>query len=136
MKSRVFVLTAIAFVLAAGVFGTPEATAQTGLDRHLVLFKGNGVPKGFTEDVEALGGSVVFTHKVGIGIVQGLTDEAAAELGANKKVSAVEPDVAFPLDPGIGGNLEAVERICSSVAHVPRNGLLLPEAVEHACDRS
>ena len=108
MRDRVLVLAAIAFVLAAGVFGAPEATAQTELDRHLVLFKGNDVPKGFTDDVEALGGSVIFSHKVGFAVVEGLTDEAAEEIGANNKVSMIERDPAIPLDPVINGSFEAV----------------------------
>ncbi len=118
MRNRVLVLAAIAFVLAAGLYSTPEATAQTGLDRHLVLFKGNSVPKGFTEDVEALGGNVIFTHKVGFAVVEGLTDDAATEIGANKKVNMIERDPAIPLDPVINENFEAVG------ASVPQSPML------------
>lgn len=67
-------------------------------DRHLVMFKGNGVPNGFAAQVAALGGTVDYSHNAGIAIVSGLSDDAAATLAADKKISDVQADASFELD--------------------------------------
>jgi subtilisin family serine protease len=108
MRNKVLIFTVVASIIFIGLLGTPQVEAQPELDRHLVLFNGSAIPKGFTSDVEALGGSVVFTHKVGIAIVEGLTDDAAAQIGASNKVSAIQPNETFYLDPITDGGVEAV----------------------------
>ena len=107
MRNKVLIVTVVASILVVGLFGTPQVEAQSELDRHLVLFNGSAIPRGFTSDVEALGGSVVFSHKVGIAIVDGLTDDAAAQIGASNKVSAIQRNETFYLDPIMGGAVEA-----------------------------
>ncbi len=56
-------------------------------DQHVIVM-GKKIPKGFTADVEALGGTVERTHpEIGVLTVSGLSDEAAATLA---EMSAVE----------------------------------------------
>jgi subtilisin family serine protease len=68
-------------------------------DQYLVMFKGKGVPGGFAADVEKLGGAVVFSHDVGIAVVNGLDEAGASALGGKRYVSEVQMDEAFELDP-------------------------------------
>jgi len=106
MRRHVFivgiVLTALVVVAAAG-----NATAGVA-DQHLVLFKGNGVPDDFASDVAALGGSVVFSHDVGIAVVAGLPEEAAAAIAADKRVADIQRDEVFMLDPITSGDVMSV----------------------------
>jgi subtilisin family serine protease len=66
-------------------------------DQYLVELKGRAVD--FAEQVEALGGTVLFQHDIGIAWVGGMTPETAAELGALKSVKAIQQDAIFELDP-------------------------------------
>jgi subtilisin family serine protease len=68
-------------------------------DQYLVMFKGKGVPSGFARDVQKLGGNVVFSHDVGIAVVNGLDEAGAGALGGKKYVSDIQMDEAFDLDP-------------------------------------
>jgi subtilisin family serine protease len=68
-------------------------------DQYLVMFRGKGVPSGFARDVEKLGGNVVFSHDVGIAVVNGLDEAGAGALGGKKYVSEIQMDEAFDLDP-------------------------------------
>lgn len=81
------------------VFSQLGAESAAAMDRHLVLFKGAGVPKDFARTVEALGGTVVYSHRAGIAAVTGLTEAAAATLARDRAVAAVERDAAFDLEP-------------------------------------
>jgi subtilisin family serine protease len=76
-------------------------------DRHLIMFRRKGVPAGFTADVERLGGSVVFSHDIGVAAVSGLDETAASALGRKKYVRKLYEDNAFELNPIV--NDEAVE---------------------------
>lgn len=60
--------------------------------RHLVLFKGTRAPRHFAQHVESLGGTVVLAHDAGVGVVEGLTPEAAAQLTRLSGVSDVMED--------------------------------------------
>jgi subtilisin family serine protease len=86
-------LVALVIVAAAG------SAAASVADQHLVLFKGRSVPAGFAADVAELGGSVVFAHDVGIAVVAGLSDDAAATIAASKRVADIRRDDVFLLDP-------------------------------------
>ena len=80
-----------AMSLASTAFAGPS-------DTHLVLLKGKGVPDSFVQDVDALGGTITYSHKIGIAFVSGLSDDAAAQLGATKGVQNIMQDVAFPME--------------------------------------
>jgi subtilisin family serine protease len=81
----------------------------------LVRFSG-GVPAGFEQRVAALGGTVVFAHGgAGIGAVQGLTPQAAAQLGALRGVQAVTPDESTVL-PTLNGELAVAEPLEGELA--------------------
>lgn len=67
-------------------------------DQYLVMFRGRGVPRGFTARVEGLGGTVMFSHDIGIAAVSGLTPRAAARLGNFRNVSDIQQDDVFQLD--------------------------------------
>jgi subtilisin family serine protease len=64
---------------------------------HLVLLKGKGVSSSFQQEVDQLGGTITYSHKIGIAFVSGLTDDAAAQLGGSKGVQEIMPDVAFEM---------------------------------------
>jgi lantibiotic leader peptide-processing serine protease len=67
---------------------------------HIVLFS-NAAPRNFQTRVEALGGTVDFTHPVGIAIVSGLSEEAVGELGRLRGVQSVQESGYFAFDPGM-----------------------------------
>jgi len=76
---------------------TNSSAAQDG--KYLVMFKKSGIPAGFTDEVAGLGGTVEFTHGVGLATVSGLSVEAATALAKNKAIGAVEADVGFEFEP-------------------------------------
>jgi subtilisin family serine protease len=81
-------------------------------DRYLVALEGEVVD--FAEQVEALGGTVLFQHDIGIALVGGMTAETAAQLGASESVNAIQQDATFDLDPTFDeGNVETGEGIAS-----------------------
>jgi subtilisin family serine protease len=104
MRKTLLLASVLISLIVLGVSAGPQARADAA-DQHLVMFKGKGVPSGFAKQVEALGGSVVFSHEVGIAVVAGLSDDAAAELAADKKVSEIQPDGTFSLDPTLGSEV-------------------------------
>lgn len=70
-------------------------------DRHMVLFTNHGVPGDFAASVEAMGGTVEYSHAVGFAVVSGLTGEQADQIGSRSDVSQIEADESFALgDPG------------------------------------
>jgi lantibiotic leader peptide-processing serine protease len=77
---------------------TPKFSQVVADSRYLVDFNGQ-TPKGFAQTVEQLGGTVVMTHASGVGIVSGLTAEAAASLGATQGIGAVIEDVEVQVAP-------------------------------------
>jgi len=104
MRVRSVVLV-IAIILVAGALAAPPAGAA---ERHLVLFKSAAVPAGFAGEVAALGGQLVFSHQVGVAIVEGLSTQAASRLAANPAISRVERSRSFFIGPNVGGT-EAVD---------------------------
>jgi len=104
MIRRVIVLA----VLCAAV--PSAAWAQSG-SQYLVLFKSTGVPATFNADVGALGGSIVFSHPVGIAVVRDLSARAAEKVAARRDVAHVEQDTSFQLDPIVAADaIEDVRR--------------------------
>jgi len=99
-KSTILVLLFLVFVV-----GTFEAQAQTTiLGKYLVLFKAEGIPADFAGLVQSLGGKVVYTHNIGIAVVEGLTSQASARLAKNCLVKELQQDVSIQLDDPIMNN--------------------------------
>ncbi|HEX8675223.1 MAG TPA: S8 family serine peptidase, partial [Longimicrobium sp.] len=70
----------------------------------LVLFRGNAIPDGFAEQVQALGGTVVFSHAgVGFAMVDGLGEAGVAAIRGVSGVADVQPDAQL----GLGAPQEA-----------------------------
>lgn len=82
---------------------TQEVRGPT-TDRHLVVFEDTrGIPSGFADGVAALGGTVELEiAAVGAAVVSGLDAAGAAELGASREVTVVEPELLIDLpEPGL-----------------------------------
>lgn len=72
------------------------STEQPG--RYIVLFTADAVPSDFSERVKRLGGSLEASlDPIGVAVVTGLAQSAAAELAAGADIRAVEPDLACAL---------------------------------------
>lgn len=67
-------------------------------DKYLVLFKNEGIPADFANQVAALGGSVIRAHESGIASVSGLTLETAATLARDSAIADVQADEGIALD--------------------------------------
>lgn len=72
------------------------ATSAFANGRHLVAFK-NGAPSNFEAAVAAQGGTVVFSHDI-LAIVDGLSADGAASVGALSGVAEIQADEEFFLD--------------------------------------
>lgn len=77
-------------------------------DGHIVAFKGNGAPSDFAARVAALGGTITYQHSV-LALVSGLSDAAAATLGASNGIAEVQADETFSLDATAIGTDEAYD---------------------------
>ncbi|HET58850.1 MAG TPA: hypothetical protein ENN32_00575, partial [Chloroflexi bacterium] len=81
---------------------------------HIVMFN-NAAPRNFRTRVESLGGTVDFTHPVGIAIVKGLSEEAVGELGRLRGVQSVQESGYFTLEPGmLAGDPVAIDTLPAS----------------------
>jgi lantibiotic leader peptide-processing serine protease len=106
MKTKFLSVLAVCLFLSLSTFAA---------DRHIVAFK-NGVPSDFTARVAALGGTIAYQHEV-LAIVSGLTDEAAASLGASSGIAEVQADENFALDtPGVAAADETFDVPASASA--------------------
>jgi lantibiotic leader peptide-processing serine protease len=101
-SSRTLILVVTMAVLIACENETPTAArvqphigefSATAPARHVALFAGERIPPDLSERASRLGGSVEVTlHGIGVAVVSGLTNAAAAELAKYADVQAVEPD--------------------------------------------
>jgi subtilisin family serine protease len=83
--------------------------SQQEAGRYLVLFAAERVPADFVARVERGGGAVEASlDDIGVAVVTGLTEAAAAELAAEEGVRAVEPDAVVTMS---GGDAEAAEAV-------------------------
>lgn len=80
------------------LLGAISAQAQS-TDRYLVMVNNKQGLAKVDAQARTLGGEVVFSHKVGIAVISGLTDETAAELGKSKYVKAMVIDASISLSP-------------------------------------
>jgi len=102
---------------AAPTVESPSLLLQAGddvADQHLVLLRGSGIPAGFSASVEALGGTVMFSHAAGVAVVTGLTDQAAETLARDPAVIDVARDKAFTLDPTLEHGVVPVDAVLDS----------------------
>jgi subtilisin family serine protease len=77
----------------------PSLSQSAAVGSSLVLFRGNAIPEGFTEQVQALGGTVVFSHAgVGFAMVDGLGESGVAAIRGVSGVADVQPDQALGLN--------------------------------------
>lgn len=75
------------------------STAYAGESNlHMVLLKGQGLSKSFQQEVDSLGGTITYSHKIGIAFVEGLSAEAAAQLGSHRDVKDVALDFAVEMN--------------------------------------
>lgn len=98
-----FVLAACSTDLAVAPLKAPKslslAVSAEVSGKYLVIMKGNGLPKGFSQTVAGLGGTVTTSHAgAGFATVSGLTAEAATELASSSGVAEVEADAEFALN--------------------------------------
>lgn len=72
--------------------------APTPTDQHVFMMHGGVIPETFAADVAAAGGTLVRAHdEIGVAVVKGLSDEAAAALAQG--VAEVERDVMLQWVP-------------------------------------
>jgi len=84
-----------------------ETVTAEPVSRHIVSAR--RLPRNFESTVEALGGTVAFSHKkTGLALVDGLSNDAANDLLAVRGIDEVISDITLNRDPDAGG-LDAVE---------------------------
>ncbi len=81
--------------------GPALAVGETGAIDHLVVFN-NRVPSDFADRVAALGGTVVFTHAIGVGQVSGLDAAGAAALESSGGIQYVFRNEGLHLEEPAG----------------------------------
>ncbi|MGI9182704.1 MAG: S8 family serine peptidase [Longimicrobiaceae bacterium] len=84
------------------VLNAIESDGAQPTGRHMVVFSSsNNIPKDFTARVASLGGKIESSYsKIGVAVVSGLSDEAAATLQAYDDTQNVERDVEVQwIDP-------------------------------------
>lgn len=68
---------------------------------YLLLFKGNKIPNGFSDDIEKNGGKIIYQHESGFAYVSGLSIFDAAKIRSRKDVSELVANASFSLNlPG------------------------------------
>jgi hypothetical protein len=120
-RAAVLVLAAAGLGACARDATSPTTTAPRfavagSAGSYLVLFKGAGVPSDLGARVQALGGTVTYSHAgAGIATVAGIDAAGAATLAAGKDVADVEPDFTFSLDqPAAAAAVDAAADFASS----------------------
>jgi subtilisin family serine protease len=79
--------------LAPPAFSASSGTETTPADHHLVNMSG-GIPSDFADRVAALGGTVTRTlPEIGVAVVGGLSDQAAAKLAASRGIAGIDRDL-------------------------------------------
>lgn len=65
---------------------------------YILLFSGNRVPNGFANNIEALGGNVIYQHHSGFAYIGGISEDAAEQLQARRDVSDMAANVSYSLN--------------------------------------
>jgi subtilisin family serine protease len=98
-------------LLAPTITASPlfDAASQQETRRHVVVFAAERVPADFAERTARLGGSVETSlDGIGVAVVTGLSEPAAAELAAQGDIQNVEPD---PVVAPAHDEMEAAETL-------------------------
>ena len=126
-RTRLYPLATVALFLAAcaddpmqpeTMDAAPQLSVASGPASHIVDFNGRG-PADFAARVAALGGTVLYANgNAGFAVVNGLSAEGAAALGAVQGVGAVHEDVEVQLaTEAMVGDVEALEAEAMSPAN-------------------
>jgi subtilisin family serine protease len=99
VKKQGVILIAVTLLSVSLVVPMASSATEPETDTYLILFEDTHVPEDFSDQVTAQGGVVDFSHDVGIAIVSGLTDGAAAELGAREDINTMKANGGYALDP-------------------------------------
>ena len=101
------------------LIGSTAYASQSSL--HMVLLKGKGMSESFQQEVASLGGTITYSHKIGIAFVEGLSDDAVAQLGGHKDVQEVAPDFAVEM---VAPTLLTPEAVAASAPESPEDPTL------------
>ena len=115
--------------MSAPAFSMTEVSDAVLTDRHLVVFSSsNKIPAGFAKRVAELGGKIESSYgKIGVAVVSGLNDAAAAELQAFDDTQTVERDVEVQyIDPQQDAQTFAAEDISPASAANPATASFYP----------
>ena len=103
---RLYLLSAVAVLSASCADTVSEPTLMKRQlsqietpTRYIVEFTGTNAPKGFAEKVAALGGAIESSHPVGLGVISGVSADAAAELKTFQGVKTVVSDLEVMVAP-------------------------------------
>lgn len=108
MTLVLFIVLLIALLAVSGG-GAAAQTEGGAADLQIVLFEETSIPNDFFDHVAALGGTVAFSHPVGIAFVADLDAAAAVALGSRDDISTMLPNGSFELAPMLGDAVAAVE---------------------------
>ncbi|MCH2449736.1 MAG: S8 family serine peptidase [Gracilimonas sp.] len=97
-----------------GEMATVAETNKTIEGEYLLLFKSNRLPNGFSDDIEAKGGKIIYQHDSGFAYVSELSEDAAATLQVRKDVSELTANTAFSLNLPNAPELSSEEAAVSS----------------------
>ena len=130
IRAAVFVLAALGLGACARDATSPTTTAPRfavagSAGSYLVLFKSAGIPSDLGARVQALGGTVAYSHAgAGLATVTGLDAAGAAQLAAAKDIADVEPDFTFSLDrPAASVAVDAAADFATSQSNPAGAGL-------------
>lgn len=80
--------------------------------KHLVIMNAQRLPADLASRVGALGGTIDAVYgAIGVAVVDGLTDEAAATLQASDDVQFVQPDVIVPMIDPVDAQVEMASSV-------------------------
>lgn len=107
--------------------GAAAAPVLTTTGNHLVMYNVSRLPADFATVIASHGGSVVAAYDpVGIAVVEGMSDEAAAALAAHGNVHTVSPDYLIPLNAPAAVAVEAVPATAIASPLDPAAALFFP----------
>lgn len=114
---------------AAGNPTFSSADLGTPTDRHIaVLTSSSSIPQDFDARVAALGGTIEASYAaIGVAVVSGLSDEAAADLQAADDVAAVDRDFEYQfIDPITDAQVEAAGEVAPFSPADPTTAFFYP----------
>ncbi len=79
-----------------GMLASLQAQRADLSGQYVVVLNGKGMGA-LESTVQKLGGSVMFSHSIGLAVVTGISEKAAAELGKEKAVTEMFQDFRFKL---------------------------------------